>query len=96
MDKEIRREWKIDECPIWRWVVVEDYTEDSSFIILIFNHCVIDGINVAAYLKLASDDFDPETIRYPKTPNASLVVKIIVGIFYGIWNGLFLLSRTPA
>lgn len=94
VEKEQRREWDIHEAPIWRWIVVEDYTKESSWIILSINHCITDGINVAAYLKLVCDDSDPSSIRVPKgAKEAPMVVKMMIGLAYAVKIGIYLLSR---
>lgn len=40
---------------MWRWIVVEDFSKDSSYVILVFNHCFTDGINFLGGLKYMSD-----------------------------------------
>lgn len=96
-EKESKKEWKIKEEPLWRWYCVTDYSKDCSWLIFTFNHCLIDGINIATFLKLASDNYDPNSIRVPKgMKDAPLPVKVTLGIVYGIINGLWLLTRAPA
>lgn len=50
--------------PLWRWVIVENYSEESSVALFVFHHSITDGINIAAFLRLVSDDGnDNTTIR---------------------------------
>ena len=50
--------------PLWRWVVVDDYSEESSFVIVLFNHSISDGVNFTAFLRLISDNYsDSQTIK---------------------------------
>ena len=55
IEEEQQKEWKINERPLWRWIVVEDYSKESSYVIFVFNHCFTDGINLAGCLKFMSD-----------------------------------------
>ena len=56
MNWETSKPWNIFENPLWRCIVVENYAEDTSYVVFIFNHCFADGINIAALLKFLSDD----------------------------------------
>ena len=44
LEKELRREWKYFDLPLWRMVVIDDYSADKSYCIYLFNHGLSDGI----------------------------------------------------
>lgn len=84
--------------PLWRWIVVDDYSKESSFVIVLFSHSISDGVNFTAFLRLISDNgSDTKTIKSIKGGTKSSLLQELAIPVLMLLNGLkvsaFLLSR---
>ena len=61
------------------------------------NHCLTDGINLSAVLKMLSDGNDTRTTRIIRgIDNVSPLLRPFINVFYAAKIGLYLLTRSKA
>ena len=97
LEKEQVKDWDIFNLPLWRCIVVEDFSAESSYVIIYMNHCFTDGINFSANLKMFSDNSDTTSTRAIKgVDQISPLMRPILHLIYGIKVGLFLLTQRAA
>ena len=97
LEVQQKKEWDYYELPLWRWIVIEDYSKDSSYAIITMNHCLTDGINLSAVLKMLSDGNDTRTTRIIRgIDNVSPLLRPFINVFYAAKIGLYLLTRSKA
>ena len=54
--REQAKEWDIFDRPLYRAIVVEDFSKESSYVVWMFQHCFIDGMKLTRGLHFVSDN----------------------------------------
>lgn len=100
MDQELRRQWKYFDLPLWRMVVVDDFSAEKSYCIFLFHHGLSDGIQAASCMKIICSENDTQSIRNIRgVKETTFLQKLAIPflkVCYAIAVGAYLLSRTAA